>query len=572
MCYNFLKKGIYMKASQAKISKLIGHSEKQFIIPIYQREYKWGKSNIERLIEDLEEIDISVPNQNHFLNSIVYSKIEENPHASYIGNRVEKYHVIDGQQRLITISLLLIAIRNSLENYNRGEAERINNQFLINPYVQEEELKPRLKLSEKDHEVYKKLVLKHPLNDEDRSHKIYKNFKFFEKYIKENFSDNESLQILIQKFETRIDIIDTFLEKDDNPQKIFSSLNSTGVSLKDSDLVKNFVLMNLDSHQQKELFNNYWKEIEKTLINEKHLDSFLQHFLTMKLKYVISKSSIYEAFEELYHLVRVENEYMKSKKILEEMLKFSNIYKKLFLSDIDFRFPYSSMNLLKIESYFPILMYIYDKFQENILEVSKIIENYLIKRVIVGLPPGKTKNVFVKVLKNIDENNLINSIIESLKSETKQSRMPLMSEIEEDIMVKPIYFNNSSATKYILYKIEFFINSQNYTTTVGYDNLTIEHILPETEYSKLPDCWQESFDLDSYERRLHTLGNLTLITQQMNSSIGNICFENKKEVYEKDTFNLTKNIAKKYDEWNEESIKNRGRCLLEYIKEIWPEL
>jgi len=562
-----------MKASQAKISKLIGYSEKQFIIPIYQREYKWGKSNIERLIEDIEEIDINEPNQNHFLNSIVYSKIEENPHASYIGSRVEKYHVIDGQQRLTTISILLIAIRNFLKLYgNESEAERINNQFLINQYIQEDELKTRLKLSEKDHEIYKKLVLGHPLNDEDKKHKIYKNLKFFEKYIKENYPDYEKLQILIQKFETRIDIIDTFLEKDDNPQKIFSSLNSTGVSLKDSDLVKNFILMNLDSHQQKELFNVYWKEIEKNLLNDSNLDAFLQHFLTMKLKYVVSKSGIYESFEKLYHSINEEDEYIKSKKILEEMLKFSDIYKKLFLLEIDFKFPYSSLNLLKIESYYPLLMYIYDKFESDILEVSKIIENYLIKRVIIGLPPGKTKNVFVRVLKNLDENNLIKSIIKSLKSETKQSRMPLMSEIEEDIMVKPIYFNNSAATKYILYKIEFFINSQNYTTTVSYDNLTIEHILPETEYSNLPDCWQENFDLESYERRLHTLGNLTLITQQMNSSIGNICFDSKKEVYEKDTFNLTKNISKKYDEWNENNIKERGKCLLEYIKKIWPEL
>jgi len=560
-----------MKASQAKISKLIGYSEKQFIIPIYQREYKWSKGNIEKLIEDIEEIDIEEPNQNHFLNSIVYSKIEENPHASYIGSRVEKYYVIDGQQRLTTISLLLIAIRNVLEvNGNKTEAERINNQFLVNQYVQEEELKTRLRLSEKDHDVYKKLVLKRPLNDEYKTHKIYKNFKFFEKYIKENYQEN--LQILIQKFETRIDIIDTFLEKEDNPQKIFSSLNSTGVSLKDSDLVKNFILMNLNSHQQKELFNVYWKEIERNLINEKNLEAFLQHFLTMKLKYVVSKSNIYEAFEKLYYSLNNENEYEKSKQVLEEMLKFSNIYKKLFLYAIDFKFPYSSMNLLKIESYFPLLMYIADKFENNLLEVSQIIENYLIKRVIIGLSPGKTKNVFVKVLKNLDENDLINSIEESLKSEIKQSRMPLMSEIEEDIMVKPIYFNNSAATKYILYKIEFFINSQNYTTTVAYDNLTIEHILPETEYSKLPDCWQENFDLETYERRLHTLGNLTLITQEMNSSIGNICFEDKKEVYEKDTFNLTKNIAKNYDEWNEESIKQRGECLLEYIKKIWPEL
>lgn len=559
-----------MKASQAKISKLIGYSEKQFIIPIYQREYKWGKSNIERLIDDLEDIDINESNQNHFLNSIVYSKIEENPHASYVGSRVEKYYIIDGQQRITTISLFLIAIRNFLRENNNSEADRINNQFLINQYIQEEDLKTRIRLSEKDYDIYKKLVLGHPLNDNDKDHRIYKNLKFFEKYIKENFT-NDNIQILIQKFESRIDIIDTFLEKDDNPQKIFSSLNSTGVSLKDSDLIKNFILMNLDSHQQNELFNVYWKEIEKNLETEKNLEAFLQHFLTMKLKYVVSKSGIYEAFEKLYLSINDE-EYIKSRAILAEMLKFSDIYKKLFLSQIDFNLPYSSLNLLKIESYYPLLMYIYEKQENLLVEISKIIENYLIKRVIIGLPPGKTKNVFVKVLKNLDDNNVIESVKNSLKSETKQSRLPLMSEVEEDFMIKPIYSNNSSATKYILYKIEFIINSKNYTTTILYDNLTIEHILPETEYSRLPECWQENFDLESYERRVHTLGNLTLITQQMNSSIGNICFDNKKDVYEKDTFNLTKDIAKNYDDWTEDNIKERGEFLLKYIKEIWPEL
>lgn len=458
----------------------------------------------------------------------------------------------------------MIAIRNFLRENNNSEADRINNQFLINQYIQEEDLKTRIRLSEKDYDIYKKLVLGHPLNDNDKDHRIYKNLKFFEKYIKENFT-NDNIQILIQKFESRIDIIDTFLEKDDNPQKIFSSLNSTGVSLKDSDLIKNFILMNLDSHQQNELFNVYWKEIEK------NLETFLQHFLTMKLKYVVSKSGIYEAFEKLYLSINDE-EYIKSRAILAEMLKFSDIYKKLFLSQIDFNLPYSSLNLLKIESYYPLLMYIYEKQENLLVEISKIIENYLIKRVIIGLPPGKTKNVFVKVLKNLDDNNVIESVKNSLKSETKQSRLPLMSEVEEDFMIKPIYSNNSSATKYILYKIEFIINSKNYTTTILYDNLTIEHILPETEYSRLPECWQENFDLESYERRVHTLGNLTLITQQMNSSIGNICFDNKKDVYEKDTFNLTKDIAKNYDDWTEDNIKERGEFLLKYIKEIWPEL
>ncbi len=101
-----------MKASQAKLSKLIGHSEKQFIVPIYQRSYKWTKKNITQYLNDLEEIDLTVPDQTHFLNSIVYSKVNDNELASAIGNRLEKYHIIDGQQRLTTVTLYLIAINN----------------------------------------------------------------------------------------------------------------------------------------------------------------------------------------------------------------------------------------------------------------------------------------------------------------------------------------------------------------------------------------------------------------------------------------------------------------------------
>lgn len=256
-----------MKASEAKLSNLIGHAEKQFIIPIYQRSYKWTKQNVDRLWEDITDIDFDVPTNMHFLDSIVYSKLSHINMASSMGHRIEKYQVIDGQQRLTTVSLLLISIRDRLIFFTeRQEAERLNNLFIINLYAKEYDDKVRLKLSDTDHIVYKKLVFNDTLTLDDKKAIIFKNFNVLKKYVAE--LTLEELRKLIRKFEDRLDIIDTFLEANDNPQKIFSSLNSTGKELKASDLVKNYILMNLDSSVQIEFYNRFWIDIEKKLQND----------------------------------------------------------------------------------------------------------------------------------------------------------------------------------------------------------------------------------------------------------------------------------------------------------------
>ena len=556
-----------MKAAQAKLSKLIGHAEKQFIIPIYQRNYKWSKKNIEQFLDDLEEIDLSQIDYNHFLNSIVYSKINDNELASNSGNRLEKYHIIDGQQRLTTNSLFLIAIRNTIQPRDTKTPNRINNQYIRNEWIDDIDDSIRLRLSNQDFEIYRKLVLKDELNEDDKNHLIYKNYKLLEKYVKNYIEDDfNKIYDLIEKFEKRIDIIDTFLESHDNPQKIFSSLNSTGKALKDTDLIKNLILMNLSVNKQNEFYTRFWIEIERVL-DEKLLLNFFQHYLSMKMSYVVSSSNVYEAFEKLF---KNTNDIEDIKKLLEELLKFANIYKNLFLTSTDFKYTYKSLNLLNIEAYYPLLMYIEANNNEMTEKTAKIIENYLIRRAIVGLSPGKTKNVFVKVLKNIDVNSksLDQDILVLLKSEQGQSRYPEI-EFEDNILTVPIYSNSKTITKYILYKIEYYLNTKNRSITICYEDLTIEHILPETEYSKLPDCWINDFSLEIFEHYLHTIANLTLITQNKNSSIGNSCFEDKINQYENDTFLLTKEIAKEYEEWNIEALKRRGEKIKNIMLEIW---
>ena len=558
-----------MKASQAKLSKLIGHSEKQFIVPIYQRSYKWTKGNITQYLNDLEEIDLTVSDQTHFLNSIVYSKVNDNELASAIGNRLEKYHIIDGQQRLTTTTLYLIAIRNILiEKDDSKTADRINNQYIVNQYIDDIDESIRLKLASNDLEVFRKLVLKDELNKENKKHLIYRNYNDFYKYIKKS---KENIYQLIEKFENRIDIIDTFLEPHDNPQKIFSSLNSTGKALKDSDLIKNFILMNLKDSEQVELYKRFWQEIEKILNNDEDLLlTFLQHFLTMNLEYVISKGNTYDSFEKYFNLEKKSTIYLTVKSILEKLLEFSKIYHKLFLEEKSFQSSQYSLNHLNIESYYPLLLKV-EKINPVLTEkIANIIENYLVRRIIVGLPPGKTKNIFAKIIKNIKDINsseLDKDILDILKEDQGQGRYPIDIEFNEAILMSQLYSNNRTGTKYILYKIEYYLNTKNRSMTIPYDSLTIEHILPETEYNKLPVCWKNNFDSDSHEQYTHTLGNLTLITQGKNSSLGNECFFKKKNQYKNDTFLLTKEL--KENDWILETLKKRGNLLKVTMLEIW---
>ncbi|MEA1955131.1 MAG: HNH endonuclease family protein, partial [Campylobacterota bacterium] len=281
-------------------------------------------------------------------------------------------------------------------------------------------------------------------------------------------------------------------------------------------MVKNFILMNLRDLEQAELYTRFWQEIEKLLNNDEDLLlTFLQHYLTMKLEYVISKSSIYDSFEKYFNLQKQSTIYLTVKDILEDLLEFSKIYHRLFLEKKDFEFTQYSLNHLNIKSYYPLLLKV-EKYNNSITnKVSIIIENYLIRRIIIGLPPGKTKNVFAKIIKNIEDITKVSvgdEILKLLKEEQGQSRYPNDIEFSDSIFSSQLYANNKTGTKYILYKIEYYLNTKNRSITIPYSNLTIEHILPETEYSKLPECWTNSFDVDLFDQYIHTLGNLTLVT------------------------------------------------------------
>lgn len=563
------------------------NQERKLLIPIYQRAYEWTTKKdkeVYKLWEDIENIQLEDINSTHFLNSIVY--IEDEKNKNFI-------NIIDGQQRISTLSILFIAIRNRLKNLFkeneknlkknkdneeiiskqddiRIEIEKISDNFLERKWQKGED-KVRLSLSNKnkDREIYNSFILDTKItNNTSNISKTYKYF-FNTKKIK-NFSFDE-LKELLQKIE-RINIVKVTLELEkDNPQTVFSSLNGGGLKLKDTDLIKNAIFMKIKREKQEELHSDFWEPLEYMPYgknSDKEFAKFMQHFLTMKLGRVVTTNSIYEEFVNKY-LKQVEgnDDYEKVKFILVEMSKYKDIFidlknNKLYSED-------SILPYLEIEAYYPFLILLKGKNSPLFTKITRIIESYYIRRFVYALPAGTTKNVFASACKDLTiDDDILNNFLNFLKSKEKNLRFPTDEEFKGNFLIRNLYEDKSKLTKAILFILE---KSNNKDLEFKFDELEVEHILPQNEYHNLSHCWKQNISNDEYNKQLHTIGNLTLLTGDKNSSIKDDCFEKKKEIYLESNIYLNEYLID-FDEWNNESIKSHTNYLVDLALKRWKSL
>ncbi len=577
-----------MTANQISfIDFLKENQEKKLLIPIYQRAYEWTTKKdkeVYKLWEDIENIELSDSNSTHFLNSIVYIEDEKNKHF---------INIIDGQQRITTLSILFIAIKDRLESLFkenekllkkdkdnqtliseiediRIEIEKISDNFLKRKWKKGDE-KVRLSLSNKnrDREIYNNFI--NNSNLANSASNIIKTYKYFfnRKKIR-SFSFSE-IKIIIQKIE-RIDIVKVTLELGrDNPQRVFSGLNGGGLKLKDTDLIKNSIFMTIDIDQQEELHSELWENLED-MPNETNSDqafaNFIQHFLTMKLGRVVTANAIYEEFVNTYlKQIKGEDDYEKIKAILIEMLEYKDIFldlknNKLYPDD-------SILPYFEIEAYYPFLMKLKYKNSSIFTKITKIIESFYIRREVYGLSHGMTKNIFASACKDLSiDENILNNFKTFLKEKENKQRFPSDEEFKDTLLTKNLYEDSNKKTKAILYILEKSINKD---IDITLEDISVEHILPQTNYNNLLDCWKDNISNFEYEKQLHTLGNLTLLITSDNSSIQNNCFESKKEVYVESEFKLNEELVD-IDEWNSESIKSYANYLVDLALDRWKSL
>lgn len=507
-----------MKASSANLLTVI-KGPKQFVIPIYQRTYSWQLAQCDQLLKDIIRISKNDNLQGHFLGSIVY--FQEDIHTI---SDVPKLLVIDGQQRLTTVSLLILALAHFLKN-NPVEldtnANKLFNYYLLNS-DEDNDLRYKLMLTRGDKQSYINLLNEIP--QEDTMNRVTENYKFFASRINE-----ENVKVIYNGV-LRLFIVDVALEKDkDNPQLIFESMNSTGLDLSQADLIRNYVLMGQEIDLQTKLYENYWFPMEQTFGNEysTRFDGFMRDYLSVKTGKIPRIGEVYEEFKLYINSDR-------SSESIEENVKdtfnFANHYSKIVLrkeKDKDLQEMFSNILKLKVDVAYPFILPVYNDYvhglvsKDDFISILKLVESYVFRRAICGIPTNSLNKTFGNLYKSVNTENYLESVQASFQLLDSYKRFPDDTEFEKEIISKDVY--NFRSRNYLLSKLENFKRKE----FVNVDEYTIEHILPQNQ--NLSEEWQNMLGeewQDIQKKYLHTLGNLTLTGY--NSEMSDHSFARKK--------------------------------------------
>ncbi|MGL4293956.1 MAG: GmrSD restriction endonuclease domain-containing protein, partial [Bacteroidales bacterium] len=551
-----------MKATSANLLSII-KGPKQFIIPIYQRTYSWLIPQCNKLFNDILKISSDESMHGHFIGSIVY--FQESIHTV---SDVPKLLVIDGQQRLTTVTLLLIALSEFIKD-NAIEIDttftKLQNYYLLNA-EEDSELRYKLLLTRKDKDTLINLINGiEPI--EEGSFRLVENYKFFKgKISKENVLD-------VYNGILRLFIVDVALEKDkDNPQLIFESMNSTGLDLSQADLIRNYILMGQDIQLQKELYEKYWFPMEQSYGNEYALrfNWFVRDYLSVKTGKIPTIGKVYEEFKAF---VQSDKSPDTIEEVVRDISQYSGYYVNMVLrkeKDPELRKLFSNILKLKVDVSYPFLLPVYHDYSNAIItgddfkEIIRLVENYVFRRAICGIPTNSLNKTFVTLYKSIDKSHYLESLNAVFQLMENYKRFPSDIEFEREITSKDVY--NFRSRNYLLHRLE----NHNRKEIVNIEDYTIEHILPQNPnlskgwQNMLGDNWQEI-----QKTYLHTLGNLTLTGY--NSELSDHTFDIKKTIeggFNDSPLRLNK-FMQKVDYWDEQTINERAKELALIAKHIW---
>jgi len=562
-----------MKATDNRLLDLIS-LQKQYVIPVYQRNYSWNEQHCKKLWNDVVKI-ANYPNfPSHFIGSIVYIRGNEEIPAG----EVEELYVIDGQQRLITISLLLAALAKAMKDSDRKTSQQIKEYYLFH-MLQDGDKKYRLKPTHGDKEAYFSLL------DECRkmpsSSNIMDNFLYFENQLNEK--DQDFLKKIYQGI-GKLKIVEVILKRgEDDPQLIFESLNSTGLELSKADLIRNFILMGLEEETQEILYKT-WSQMEMNFAESEQIwrfDRFFRDYLTIKRNGVIPTfREIYPVFRD-YYIDRSMNEDITS--IVNDIYKYSDYYISISSSsdrDTLIRNILNDINDLRVDVAYTFLMEVYEDREQGLIgkeeftEILTLIESYVFRRAICGIPTQALNKIFAALSKELvrDKEHYLESFKAALLLKDSYRRFPGDDEFIRELMVKDLYHFHRD---YWLRKLENYGNE----IIINVKELTCEHIMPQNP--NLSEDWQRELGnnwKEIHNRYKHTIGNLTLLPKEFQPKYSDLPFLEKRDKKDKDgkkigykwsKLSLTDGLGD-LEHWNEDEIKKRATNLANLAAKVWP--
>ena len=542
----------------------------QFRIPIFQRRYSWEDDHCEQLWRDVLRIGKNNDISSHFLGSIVY--IGE---GILQAAAVPELLVIDGQQRLTTLSLLILALSRAIKKSGSEigiTPKKLSNYYLFNA-DEDNELRYKLLLTYHDKNTLIQLLDNRELPP-NTSTRLVENYQFFETKLQ-----NVDLKTVFTGIKKLV-IVDIALDRSiDDPQLIFESLNSTGLSLSQADLIRNYVLMGQNFDFQSKLYNDHWLPMEQRFGDAyaKKFDLFVRDYLTLKRRQIPNIGAVYETFKN--HVPRqITPEDLQA--TIAEIARYSKYYVSFALEqeeDSELQECFSDINILEVTVAFPFLLEVYDDYiqgkisKSETVDILRLVESYVFRRAICDIPTNSLNRTFAeRLMLNFNKNNYLENLKEAflkLEGMSDTYRFPSDSEFKQEFQVKGVY-NNPKRCQYLLRKLENHNNKQPIRRIEDY---TVEHIMPQN--SELSEEWQKELGenwQEIQEKYLHTIGNLTLTGY--NSELSDHPFSKKKEHkpggFRDGGLRLNVSLVDAC-RWNEEAIQKRARELAEKALKIW---
>ena len=556
-----------MNVYERSLSQILD-GQTQYVIPLFQRPYSWQLTHWRTLWSDIIETYQSEQSSGHFLGSIVSKTLTAPPGG------VSRQVVIDGQQRLTTLSIAIVALRDRLSKDDPDHFDRISNLYLMNQYARDEQ-RHKVLPSQADQAAFFAIVSSTASSDTGIGQSQMRNaYEFFFDSINESVEDDEQpvdLHRLENTILGRLKLVSIDLNNDDNEYRIFESLNYKGAPLSQADLLRNYFFMRIPAEQADEVFRNVWHPMQDTLPDQNALAEFFRYQVMADHRRFVSAKDIYQAWRE--DLQRVPDSQLVDK--LRELSTFAMYFNRIIEPsnepDAAVREWLERLSRWGGQTVYPFVLWLFEEAarreldSETVAEVLGIIESYRVRRMLCGIQTTGENRFFAELVGRVaGGRDLVADTRQVLSRTTYRRRWPTDEELIEELPQYHLYSVSRSEQRNMI--LESFERDYGHKEQVDMNDLQVEHVMPRV----LTDEWRKALGTDAdtlHERLLHTPGNLTLTGY--NPELSNRPFQEKRALLAESNIAMNKEIAEEI-EWGEEQIRARAERLAERAIEIWP--
>ena len=555
-----------MRASDTRLRALL-EGQQHYVIPLFQRPYSWQRNDWETLWNDIIETYRFNPAGGHFLGSIVSKSQPGTPEG------VSPYIVIDGQQRLTTLSIVIAALRDRIGKADPAAGERIADLCLLNKYAKDE-YHYKIRPTQADRPAYFAVIDGNDNSaDEDEPNLIRQTYDFFFDALGQSADEEGDEPLDLARFERllldEVEVVSITLEDDDNEYRIFESLNWKGAPLSQADLLRNYFFMRIHADQQQTLYDSVWLPMQAMLDSKTLADFFRYQY--MSSGHFVREKDIYLKWRGC--LDRLEPDDLAAK--MREFAGYAQYYKRLIEPEAEpdaaVRERLERLNRWGGQTMYPFVLWLYEGAggrgvnSTEVARVLRLIESYLVRRQFCGILTAGSNRFFMELAAQIPEGGIVGAVRQALSQPSGRRRWPNDKEFTQGLLAYELYEGSRPDQRRLV--IETLEQDLAHKEPAELRGLTVEHVMPRD----LTDEWRDALGPDANEihvRLLHTLGNLTLTGY--NPELSNRPFSEKRRLFQKKSnLAMSKEIAEEA-EWGPEQIRSRAERLAARAIKIWP--